>query len=177
MDLDAIYASLTAAMRRVEDARGRTDQELAALQAQLALIVDVLVGSGQLGEGHRKLLQRVAKKAAEATRPRVRLRLFIDKYAVQCPDIDCPSLIPLCRARCCSLSFELTSQDLDEGKVRWELEEPYLIRHERDGFCSHLARPEGGCTIYEHRPATCRSFDCREDRRIWLDFEKRIPAP
>jgi hypothetical protein len=23
----------------------------------------------------------------------------------------------------------------------------------------------------------CRGYDCREDRRIWLDFEKRIPAP
>jgi hypothetical protein len=23
----------------------------------------------------------------------------------------------------------------------------------------------------------CRSYDCRTDKRIWIDFENRIPAP
>jgi hypothetical protein len=31
--------------------------------------------------------------------------------------------------------------------------------------------------VYEHRPAICRTYDCRKDPRIWIDFEKRIPAP
>ena len=34
-----------------------------------------------------------------------------------------------------------------------------------------------GCTIYRQRPVPCRGYDCREDARIWLDFEKCIPNP
>jgi hypothetical protein len=33
------------------------------------------------------------------------------------------------------------------------------------------------CTVYDARPIPCRGFDCREDRRIWLDFEGRVPNP
>ena len=35
----------------------------------------------------------------------------------------------------------------------------------------------GACTAYDYRPSTCRTYDCREDRRVWIDFEARIPAP
>jgi Fe-S-cluster containining protein len=41
----------------------------------------------------------------------------------------------------------------------------------------HFDRESGRCLVYENRPATCRVFDCRDDKRIWTDFEKRIPAP
>jgi hypothetical protein len=37
--------------------------------------------------------------------------------------------------------------------------------------------PSGGCTVYDDRPGTCREYDCREDKRVWIDYEKRIPAP
>jgi Fe-S-cluster containining protein len=36
---------------------------------------------------------------------------------------------------------------------------------------------DGACTIYERRPGACRAYDCRNDRRVWLDFEARVPAP
>ena len=26
-------------------------------------------------------------------------------------------------------------------------------------------------------PLPCRGYDCRKDKRIWLDFEQRIPNP
>ena len=32
-------------------------------------------------------------------------------------------------------------------------------RFRGDGACVHLG--DGGCSIYEHRPATCRRYDCR----------------
>jgi Fe-S-cluster containining protein len=91
--------------------------------------------------------------------------------------VDCTALMPLCNARCCSLTFSLTTQDLDEGRVLWEATTPYVIRHEADGYCSHVDRNSGGCGVYEQRPATCRGYDCRSDSRIWLDFDKRILAP
>jgi uncharacterized protein len=34
-----------------------------------------------------------------------------------------------------------------------------LQRRRADGACVHLG--EEGCTVYEHRPAVCRAFDCR----------------
>ena len=33
------------------------------------------------------------------------------------------------------------------------------------------------CGVYEQRPIPCRGYDCREDGRIWLDFERRVVNP
>ncbi|HZA23825.1 MAG TPA: YkgJ family cysteine cluster protein [Dehalococcoidia bacterium] len=92
-------------------------------------------------------------------------------------EIDCESRIPLCKATYCRLPFALSRQDVREGIVRWNLGKPYLIDQGDDGYCAHLDRCGRGCTIYENRPVPCRAFDCRNDRRIWLDFEKRVPNP
>lgn len=99
-----------------------------------------------------------------------------DKYAVVSPEIDCAARIHLCRARCCTLRFALSAQDLDEGVVRWEYARPYLIAQRTDGYCVHCHAESGACGVYHHRPAACRAFDCRKDKRIWLDFEAGIPA-
>jgi len=62
--------------------------------------------------------------------------------------------------------------------VRWDHGRPYLIRHDADGACTHLDRALGtGCTVYAQRPATCRTYDCRTDPRIWRDFARRELAP
>jgi hypothetical protein len=34
-----------------------------------------------------------------------------------------------------------------------------VLRQRSDGACVHLGGE--GCTVYEHRPAVCRNFDCR----------------
>jgi hypothetical protein len=34
-----------------------------------------------------------------------------------------------------------------------------VLRQRPDGACIHLG--EQGCSVYEHRPTVCRSFDCR----------------
>jgi Fe-S-cluster containining protein len=177
MDVDETYRALTAALRAAEERADRTERELAALQARFNQLMEILVGRGGLAKGHRTLFDRVAAQAAQELPRKVRLRVYVDKYQMQGNDIDCAARMHLCHARCCSLSFELTTQDLDEGVVMWEATAPYIIRHERDGYCSHLDRSSGGCTVYQHRPATCRGYDCRGDKRIWLDFEKGIVAP
>ncbi|HVV88589.1 MAG TPA: YkgJ family cysteine cluster protein [Kofleriaceae bacterium] len=102
----------------------------------------------------------------------------VDKYAAGTSSPPCAELLPICGARCCRLPFALSSQDLDEGVVRWDHGRPYLIRHEADGACTHLDRAAGGgCTVYAHRPAPCRSYDCRHDPRVWIDYDRRVPAP
>jgi Fe-S-cluster containining protein len=109
---------------------------------------------------------------------RVSLDLGGPKYQAESPAIPCAELIPLCHARCCSLSFALSTEDLDEGVVRWDYGQPYLIRQrESDGYCVHNHPDSRGCTVHASRPRVCRSYDCRKDARVWIDYEQRIPAP
>jgi len=101
-----------------------------------------------------------------------------DKYAFEhAAEIDCASRVAVCRATCCRLPFALSRQDVREGIVHWELGQPYMIEHGTDGYCTHMHRGNCTCTIYAQRPVPCRGYDCRDDKRIWLDYERMIPNP
>jgi Fe-S-cluster containining protein len=101
-----------------------------------------------------------------------------DKYAfTDGVAIDCENRLHLCHAACCKLPFALSRQDVEEGIVRWEFSTPYLIAHSKDGYCQHLDRENKCCSIYTHRPLPCRGYDCRNDQRIWLDFENGVVNP
>jgi Fe-S-cluster containining protein len=122
-----------------------------------------------------------AAEAAGVTRVREHARVMmetrVDKYALgDLPNVPCAELIPICRGRCCTLHFPLSKQDLNERVVKWQYERPYIIRQGADGYCVHNDRATKGCGVYEQRPATCRTYDCRKDKRIWVDFDKRIPV-
>jgi len=94
-----------------------------------------------------------------------------DKYNFQEEVIvDCASRVHLCRAACCRLPFALSKQDIREGIVYWDFGQPYLVAHNGNGTCGHLEPQTRACTVWAHRPVPCRAFDCRNDRRIWLDF-------
>jgi Fe-S-cluster containining protein len=109
---------------------------------------------------------------------RVSIDLGGSKYEATSPDIPCGELVSLCRARCCSLSFALSTEDLDEGVIRWDYGQPYLIRQRAsDAYCVHNHPDSHACTVHAQRPRVCRQYDCRKDERIWVDYEKRIPAP
>lgn len=98
-----------------------------------------------------------------------------DKYSYQSEvRINCDNRIHLCRGACCRLRFALTTQDLEEGAVKWDLGHPYLIRQDADGYCHHVERGSCKCNIYENRPVVCRAYDCRNDKRIWADFENMV---
>lgn len=114
---------------------------------------------------------------ADANAPgRVVIADDIDKYAEPPRDgPPCLELLPICGARCCEFDVPLSSQDLDEGILRWEHGRPYLLRHGPDGRCAHLGPT--GCDAYAHRPATCRRYDCRTDPRVWADYARRELAP
>ena len=168
-------AVIGAQLERLDRAVADQAKEIAQVRQLLETLVEVLVARGDLAAGHARILERAA--AAAGPRRSARLKPYVDKYEVTSSDVDCPSLVHLCHARCCTLSVELTAQDVDEGTVRFELADPYMLRHERDGYCTHFDRNTLGCGVYHHRPAACREYDCRQDRRVWIDFERRIPAP
>jgi len=101
-----------------------------------------------------------------------------DKYTFsETVEIDCASRVHLCKAACCRMSFALSQQDVEEGVVKWDLGRPYLIAQDGDGYCRHLDRKTNSCTVREQRPLPCRGYDCRKDKRVWVDFEKRIINP
>ena len=101
-----------------------------------------------------------------------------DKYEETSADIPCEELIHLCQARCCAMRFSLSTQDLDEGIIRWDYGQPYVIRQrESDGYCVHNDPDTRFCTVREARPRVCRVYDCRDDKRVWEDYAARIPAP
>ena len=153
----------------------RVDAVLRALLESLA--ARGTIDPGELAGRVHALSERAREDSLRATH--VEVEASVDKYALtELPDVDCASLISLCQGRCCKLHFPLSFQDLDEGVVQWNYERPYRIRQRAsDGYCVHSAVESHGCTVYEHRPLTCRRYDCRTDTRVWIDFENRIPAP
>jgi Fe-S-cluster containining protein len=167
-----------AAVRFVADGAMHGTHRAARVEGLLRAVVRALAESGQLDID---AFERHLKQPPPRPKDRAALELGapVDKYTVSPPpDLDCAALIPICGARCCMLTFSLGSPDLEESRLAWSYEQPYRIAASAaDHRCVHQDRATGGCTVYEHRPAICRSYDCRTDARIWQDFERRIPAP
>jgi Putative zinc- or iron-chelating domain len=140
---------------------------------KLEYILDALVMRGQLPASFRRVVSKI--QADRGTK--VRLATFPDKYTLESPDIDCAARIPLCGARCCTFTVALSQQDVEERLLPFVIERPYELPRDPDTRrCTCMDR-EGRCTVYDHRPGTCRTYDCRDDRRVWLDFDARIAAP
>lgn len=136
-------------------------------------ILDALIIRGQLPASFRKISRKIQAERGI----KIRLSTVEDKYSVENSEVDCGARIPLCGARCCGFIVELSRQDLEERKLPFSIDEPFLLpKNPKTKQC--VCKQENGfCGVYEHRPAICRTYDCKEDIRIWLDFEKRIPAP
>jgi Fe-S-cluster containining protein len=138
-----------------------------------------IISIEEVDERKAVVAERLGDKFREAGMGVVRSEPELDKYALETEvEIDCENRIDVCKAACCRLQFALSRQDVEEGIVQWEFSRPYMIRHSPDGYCAHLEREDGcRCGVYEHRPVPCRAYDCREDSRIWADFERKIPSP
>lgn len=139
---------------------------------RLEWLIEILIVRGHLTRSHAKLINRIKGDASV-----VRLAVYRDKRAVQSTERDCATLLPLCKGRCCAMDVSLSEEDLAEGKLTWDLHQPYLLRkHPDHGYCGCL---DGAarCTVYDDRPGTCRDYDCAHDPRVWLDFDNKIPAP
>jgi hypothetical protein len=149
-----------------------------ALAGVMAL-ADLLVTNGVITEDEFVAYrERAIAQIGQMAQPRVRLAKLGDKYnEPQTAEIDCAARIHLCHARCCTFNFYLTVQDLDEGVAEWDYGNPYWIKHEEDGYCTHCDASTRACTIHAERPHVCRLYDCRNDSRIWIDFDARIPTP
>jgi Fe-S-cluster containining protein len=116
--------------------------------------------------------------ADETSVGRVLLGAPENKYNAAAEAPPCLELMPICKARCCTLRFPLSTQDLDEGIIRWDYGAPYLIRQrESDRYCVHNDPASHHCTVHKVRPTVCRTYHCKTDARIWTDYDQRILAP
>jgi Fe-S-cluster containining protein len=149
---------------------------LLRLAAQVVALTEAT--GAQIDEAVPDALARIREADARSTG-----RVWIDtdiesKYEIAGSTPPCDELMHLCQARCCKMIFALSTNDLDEGVIRWDYGQPYMIRQRAsDGYCVHNDPASHGCTVHAQRPATCRRYDCSKDTRVWLDYEKRIPAP
>ncbi len=157
-----------------------TDAKLvhADVHATIKALIDTLIEAGAMTpEKFERRRQNNLDMATSriADRPLAKLDHTLDKYALtDLPDVDCAAIMPICKARCCKLTVCLSRQDLDEREIVWDYGKPYQIRKKEDGYCAHNDPQTHGCGVYQRRPAICRSYDCRQDDRIWKDFEKHI---
>jgi Fe-S-cluster containining protein len=142
-------------------------------------LAEVLVNKGLVDKPELEtMMAQVSHQLEALPTPKVKLARSEDKYGFGgAVIVDCASRVHLCRARCCTFDFYLTEQDLDEGIVRWDYGRPYWIQKQTDGYCLHCELGSLRCRIHANRPYVCRAYDCRDDTRVWLDFERMIPAP
>jgi Fe-S-cluster containining protein len=172
---DDLYRLAAQVVALTDELTRRMDGPAPAADAPPARSLDEVVD-----EATRPILDKI-QSATEHTQSTNRLHIHpVDnKYDIAVDDgPPCEELLPLCEGRCCRLQFALSTQDLDEGVIRWDYGQPYLIRQRAsDGYCVHNDPDTRGCDVHAARPRVCRVFDCRRDPRIWLDFERRIPAP
>ena len=156
--------------------------ELEELAATVAALVELLTEAGippeRLEEARSRAVEAVRRRFIEQGMAVARQDFEVAKRAFpEGVEIDCENRVALCGAACCRLTVGLSGEDVREGVLRWDVGNPYILERAGDGWCTHMERGSCRCTVYEARPIPCRGFDCREDRRIWLDFEGRVPNP
>ncbi|HYH84991.1 MAG TPA: YkgJ family cysteine cluster protein [Pyrinomonadaceae bacterium] len=140
-------------------------------------LIDVLVEKGlatpeEVFEAASKVRGEMDAKG-ETLGPGVALRVDSKREARgDFVEVNCAERMHVCKAVCCKLNFALSAEEVESGKVKWDLGRPYFIRREASGHCTHYDAGNGCCSIYEDRPAVCRGYSCAGDKRIWKDFEK-----
>lgn len=86
--------------------------------------------------------------------------------------MNCEERYPICKGVCCKLNYALSVEEIESGAIKWDLGQPYFIRQEKNGYCSHMDLDKKCCSVYDNRPKVCRKYTCINDKRIWKDFEK-----
>ncbi len=159
----------------------QTKHDMIDVTSRLFAMFEELIANGQLDlKSFEERRLRIQQKEEQRLQNGaiVYVDNKVDKYKLEdLPKIDCESRLDMCKARCCKLVFALSFQDLDEGVLKWNYSQPYQISQKGEGYCIHHGGDSKGCLEYENRPAFCRNYDCRNDKRIWIDYEKRIVSP
>lgn len=160
---------------RTQRLLNRSFERLSEVEAILLGLVDRLVAAEVVSEDELvAAARRVEAEAAargEGLEHLVTLREDPPGEEPRVALVDCAARMPICHAVCCHLSVALSAEEVEGGRLRWDLGHPYRLRREADGRCTHQDRETGSCGVYEDRPRPCRTYSCATDERIWTDFE------
>jgi Fe-S-cluster containining protein len=147
-------------------------------EAMVMGLIDTLVEKGVVGEKEVTDAAASVRDAlhvrGESTGPGLVLRVDNDEDKNTFTPVDCAARMHVCHAICCKLHFALSAGEIEGGKVKWDLGQPYHIRQTADGFCVHNDRATGNCGVYSDRPRICRTYSCANDDRIWKDFDNMV---
>lgn len=178
-DRHEVAAGLRYAHFRADANTGKLLEVASFLYAAIDLLNQKgLLDLAELDERKKKAAANLVEKFSGRGMGVVYQKPEYDKYNFAGEaQVDCENRIQFCHAACCKLRFALSKQDVEEGVVRWDFSAPYLIAKGPDGYCQHLHREQKCCTVHEQCPVPCRAFDCRNDKRIWLDFENKVVNP
>jgi Fe-S-cluster containining protein len=144
-------------------------------EAMLNGLVDVLVQRQLIQpEELMKAVQSARTEAAETGQLAtvgVAIRIDGDDAGKLYALVNCEHRLPVCKAVCCRLQFALSVEEIESGRMKWDLGRPYYNRRASDGYCHQIDREKLCCSVYWKRPSVCRKYSCAGDTRIWKDFE------
>jgi Fe-S-cluster containining protein len=158
-------------------ALGESFTRLGETEVFLHGLLDLLLAKGIINEDELSATMLNVRQElvdrGELAGPGIAVRIEEPEDTPRPPvEVDCKARMHICHAVCCKLDFALSIAEVEVGKIKWDLGRPYFIRHEEDGYCTHIESEAGGCKIYCDRPAICRWYSCAGDERIWKNFEK-----
>ncbi|QHI34915.1 hypothetical protein IMCC3317_02600 [Kordia antarctica] len=139
-------------------------------------LIDTLIDDGKVNkEKLEEVVQKVRKETVEHKEHfHAGIAIRVDgkeKKDVFIP-VNCDERMHICKGVCCKLSFALSVDEIEDGKSKWDLGQPYYIRQKSTGYCTHLNENKQCCSIYDDRPKVCRKYSCAGDERIWKNFDK-----
>ena len=176
----ATVAELEEGLRQLHRMEMQTKLTLERVEAQVAAAIKVLHRAEFVNEQVVEAeadVQRMRIYEKRQSDAQVQLGPDVDKHTVATSPVDCATLLPPCKARCCRLTVALDFKDIEDG-LRSEYARPYLLKRDRaTGYCVYSEATTHACSAYDVRPSIGRTYDRRNDARVWADFEARKPAP
>jgi Fe-S-cluster containining protein len=149
----------------------RTNEQAALLSG----LIDYLIQQGVVQPAELKAVVEAVRAEAVERREVATLGVAIrvDGEAGGRPPVavNCAERLHICQAVCCRLHFALTVEEIETGRMKWDLGKPYLNRQLQHGYCHQIDPDRKCCRIYADRPAVCRGYSCAGDGRIWKDFD------
>lgn len=142
-------------------------------------VIELLIAKGVIGLGEldarRKQIE--AQLAAERARTWTGPQLYpasAEELTRPAVAIDCSSRLSRCQAACCRIyNVYLTAEEVQSGRYKWDLGQPYRLKQRDDGAC-HYLDPQLGCTIWEWRPHVCRRYSCWDESKIWSNYAEGL---
>jgi Fe-S-cluster containining protein len=163
----------------LNDNMARVFQSSVDLYTLIDLLIDKKIIQKKEFDKRKKIVEKQLIDSYKKTSIGIKLhdQAWLDKYALtNDAEIDCANRIHLCKGACCGFIYCLSLQDISEG-IRWDLSKPFKSCIGDNGYCLYLREDDMRCSMYEKRPLGCRLYDCRNDQRVWLNFDKKIINP